>query len=55
MLLWGERDPVVPAASAAALLQALPHARLEILPGLGHLPHAEDPAAFCAAVTRFLE
>lgn len=54
LLLWGERDVVVPAATAPALRAALPAARLELLPGLGHLPFAEDPAAFDRALGAFL-
>ncbi|HET9784933.1 MAG TPA: alpha/beta hydrolase [Terriglobales bacterium] len=54
LLLWGERDAVVPAASAPALRDALPGARLEVLAGLGHLPFAEDPAAFDRALGPFL-
>lgn len=47
-LVWGERDRVVPAATAPALQAALPHAALCILPGLGHLPYEELPEAFCS-------
>ena len=55
LLLWGSRDGVVPAATAAPLHAALPGSQLEILPGLGHLPHAEDPAGFAERVLRFLQ
>lgn len=54
LLLWGERDRVVPAQSAAALAAALPRAELRLLPGLGHLPFQEDPAAFNHAILPFL-
>lgn len=54
LLLWGERDNVVPAASAPALRAALPQATLSVLPGLGHIPFAEDPGAFDAALLPFL-
>lgn len=47
-LIWGERDRVVPAATAPALQKALPRAELFILPGLGHLPYEELPEAFCS-------
>ncbi len=53
-LLWGDRDPVVPVATAAALCAALPDCRLSVLPGLGHLAFAEDPDAFVAATRGFL-
>ncbi|MGH9480513.1 MAG: alpha/beta fold hydrolase [Terriglobales bacterium] len=54
LLLWGARDNVVPAATAGALRVALPHAALQVLPGLGHIPFNEDPAAFDQALLPFL-
>ena len=54
LLVWGTRDLAVPAATAAGLHDALPHARLELLPGLGHLPFEEDPAAFARLAAPFL-
>lgn len=55
MLVWGGCDRVVPAESATALLARLPAGTpLKILPGLGHLPFQEQPAAFQAAVEPFL-
>lgn len=54
LLLWGDRDPVVPTSTAAALAAALPQSRLVVLPGCGHLPFAEAPDAFAAAVLPFL-
>lgn len=54
LLLWGSRDRVVPAGTAPALRAALPHARLTLLSGLGHLPFEEDPESFVAAVRPFL-
>ena len=54
LLVWGDRDWVVPVASAQPLRQALPQAELTLLPGLGHLPFEENPAAFTALLRRFL-
>ncbi|MGN6593037.1 MAG: alpha/beta fold hydrolase [Terriglobales bacterium] len=54
LLLWGDHDPVVPTSTAAALAAALPQSRLVVLPGCGHLPFAEAPDAFAAAVLPFL-
>jgi pimeloyl-ACP methyl ester carboxylesterase len=55
LLIWGDRDPVVPAATAPALHAALPGSRLAILPGLGHIAFAEDPDGFAAAARGFLD
>ena len=44
LLLWGEKDGMIPIANAADYLRLLPHATLVRLPNLGHLPFEEDPA-----------
>jgi pimeloyl-ACP methyl ester carboxylesterase len=44
LLISGSEDHVSPIASNAALLQrALPNARIQVLDGIGHLPHLEAP------------
>lgn len=48
-VLWGAEDPVLPAALGQAAADEL-GARFVPLPGVGHFPHEEDPAAFAAAV-----
>jgi pimeloyl-ACP methyl ester carboxylesterase len=54
LLLWGEQDGMIPISNAADYLRDLPHATLVRLPGLGHLPFEEDPAASLVPVERFL-
>ncbi len=48
-----------PAAQNADLAQALaarmPHARVEVFEGIGHLPHLEAPERFNELVLRFLD
>jgi ribonuclease D len=51
-LLWGERDALIPVAHGRALAQAMPRARLSVLPGVGHLVPLEAPGAFAEAVRR---
>lgn len=50
VLLWGAADTITPIAQARALMRWMPQATLVELPGLGHIPHIEDPAAFAAAL-----
>ncbi len=50
LLLWGERDAMIPFANGADYLRALPHATLHALPGLGHVPQEEAPET--AAIVR---
>ncbi|RVU44514.1 alpha/beta fold hydrolase [Rubrivivax rivuli] len=54
LLLWGEADRMIPVANAQDYLRDLPQARLVVLPGVGHVPHEEAPAAGLAAVQAFL-
>jgi len=49
-LLWGEADTVTPIAQARALQGWMPGARLSVLPGVGHIPHIEDPSGFAKAL-----
>jgi len=45
LMIQGEEDRVAPAATNAELLAAaLPHARLVMLAGCGHLPEVELPS-----------
>ncbi len=55
LLLWGERDAMIPVSNAADYLRALPHARLVALPGLGHVPQEEAPEESLAPVEAFLD
>jgi pimeloyl-ACP methyl ester carboxylesterase len=54
LLLWGEKDGMIPIANAADYLRNLPNATLVRLPGLGHVPFEEDPATSLVPVARFL-
>ncbi len=45
LLIWGEQDQLVPLDRGKRLASELPNARLEIIPGVGHAPHLERPAA----------
>ncbi len=54
LLLWGERDGMIPFSNAQAYLQNLPDARLAALPALGHVPQEEAPGASIGPVQAFL-
>lgn len=54
LLLWGESDKVVRLAVATKLLDALPHARLEVVAEAGHLVLEEQPAACRRILLDFL-
>jgi pimeloyl-ACP methyl ester carboxylesterase len=54
LLLWGDKDAMIPPANAQDYLRAIQDVRLVSLPGVGHLPHEEAPAASLPAVRDFL-
>jgi 3-oxoadipate enol-lactonase len=53
-LVVGDLDGVLPQAMAD-LAARMPQAQLEVIPGTGHLPNAEQPAVFNAVLHRHLE
>jgi pimeloyl-ACP methyl ester carboxylesterase len=55
MLLWGERDPIIPVSHGRAAQKLIPGSRLETFPGAGHFPHRTDPRMFVKRLTEFME
>lgn len=53
-LLWGESDRLVPLDYAQKMQAQLPAARLNTLARCGHIPQAECPVAFTAALDQIL-
>ena len=54
LLLWGEKDAMIPLANAQDYLRAIPNVKLVVVPGVGHVPHEETPAESLPAVQAFL-
>src|SRR5207244_2071132 len=54
LLIWGDRDRVVPLAHAEVLRQGLPSAGLVVLEGAGHVPSYTHPDALAEVVRQFL-
>lgn len=55
LIIWGDRDPIIPVAHAEETHRELPNSRLEIFEGVGHVPQLQSPGSFIAAVERFLD
>ncbi|MFJ2901008.1 MULTISPECIES: alpha/beta fold hydrolase [unclassified Streptomyces] len=53
LLVWGERDSVVPVRHAHRAHEAMPGSRLEIFEGAGHFPFHADPDRFVSLVEEF--
>lgn len=43
MVIWGDRDRIIPIDHAFVVRDARPGCRLEVLEGVGHFPHVERP------------
>ncbi|MDO9383928.1 MAG: alpha/beta hydrolase [Hyphomicrobiaceae bacterium] len=54
LLLWGEKDGMIPVANAADYMREMHHATLVTLPGIGHLPHEEAPEVSILPLQTFL-
>jgi len=54
LILWGERDRLIPLRWGREFEKAIPGSRLVVFPKLGHVPQEEDPAATLAALRDWL-
>jgi pimeloyl-ACP methyl ester carboxylesterase len=55
LLLWGEKDAMIPVSHAQDYLRDIRGSQLVTVPGVGHLPQEEAPVASLPAVRAFLE
>ena len=55
LLVWGERDAIIPVAHARAAHDLVPGSRLEVFPQAGHFPHLDDPLRFVRVLIDFIE
>ena len=54
LIVWGDRDPMIPVAHGLAAHALVPHSRLELFEGAGHYPFEEDPARFAEVLCDFI-
>ncbi|HME71231.1 MAG TPA: alpha/beta fold hydrolase [Myxococcota bacterium] len=55
LIVWGDRDDIIPVAHAHAAHELLPRSRLEIFEGAGHFLHVEQPLRFADLLRDFVE
>jgi len=55
LIVWGEQDRIIPVSHAYQAHEAIPGSRLEVMPGVGHFPHVEEPVHFVEILRDFLE
>ena len=55
MVLWGEKDRIIPVSHAHEAHSMMPGSRLEIFEEGGHFPFNDDPDRFVAAMRDFID
>ena len=55
LIIWGDRDDIIPVSHAHAAHEAIPGSRLVIIEGVGHFPQIEAPGQFVAALVDFVD
>ena len=54
LIIWGDRDPILPLHHGQNAHEAIPGSRLEVFRGVGHLPQLEAPERFIAVLEQFI-
>jgi Alpha/beta hydrolase family len=54
LVIWGERDQIIPVEHGYAVRAARPGSRLDVVAGLGHFPHVESPTEVASAIEEFI-
>ena len=54
LIVWGERDRLLPVKHGYAAHAAMPASRLEVFADAGHFPHRADPARFVDVLLDFI-
>jgi pimeloyl-ACP methyl ester carboxylesterase len=54
LIVWGDHDRIIPLHHAYLAHEAIPNSRLEVMEGVGHYPHVEEPVRFVEILRDFL-
>jgi pimeloyl-ACP methyl ester carboxylesterase len=55
MLVWGERDPIIPVEHGLSAHELVPSSRLELFEEAGHFPHIDEPQRFLDVLLDFID
>ncbi len=55
LVVWGERDPIIPVRHARTAHEAMPGSVLHIMEGVGHFPQHDQPERFVRLVLDFID
>ena len=54
LIVWGERDRIIPAEHGRRAASEMPGSRFELFEGAGHFPHLVHPIPFARTLARFV-
>jgi pimeloyl-ACP methyl ester carboxylesterase len=54
LIVWGDRDRMIPVQHGLDAHALMPGSRLEVFPGAGHFPFNDDPERFVAVLADFI-
>jgi Predicted hydrolases or acyltransferases (alpha/beta hydrolase superfamily) len=54
LIIWGERDPIIPVKHGRAAHAAIPHSHMVEIPNAGHWPQLDQPRLVCKELTDFI-
>ncbi|MBL4869723.1 MAG: alpha/beta hydrolase [Robiginitomaculum sp.] len=54
LLIWGEKDAVIPVSHAKLFGEAITNSEVEIIENSGHISHEENPVQTAAIINKFL-
>jgi len=55
LLIWGEKDSLIPVENGREIANGLTHGRLEVISKARHLPMVSDPSATSQLILKFLK
>jgi pimeloyl-ACP methyl ester carboxylesterase len=55
LLIWGERDSIIPVSHGHATHQRMSNSRLEVFPRSGHFPQLDEPERFLEVLVEFID
>jgi len=55
LIVWGERDPIIPFRHGLRASELVPGSRFVSFPDAGHFPYRDDPRRFVRELTDFIE
>jgi pimeloyl-ACP methyl ester carboxylesterase len=55
LIVWGQRDSIIPVSHAHSTHERVPSSRLEIFDDAGHFPQVDEPQRFIEVLMEFIE